>query len=342
VGASFTAIHPQWTVPGGRIVVEGTGITVDRRGPPSVTVAGESAQVHFASSTRLRLSVPITAPGGRAQVRVDPDDQDAGIVEIAHRLATGLHLVDNPAFDGLGRLFVTHSGGRGAKVAVPIYRIDANGMREPLAVEVANPTGFALGPDGAMYVSSRFEGQVHRLTTDDQVELYASDLGVPTGLAFARDGSLFVGDRSGSIFRIGTDRRVETWASLPGSVAAFHLAVGPDDALYVAAPTLSSHDVIYRITPERLVETYIDGFGRPQGLAFDATGDLYVVDALAGASTLYRIPSGSAGRAPDVVLTAPMLIGLAFDPAGGLVIASSDTVWRLDVPLRPLPLVFLN
>jgi hypothetical protein len=30
------------------------------------------------------------------------------------------------------------------------------------------------------------------------------------------------------------------------------------------------------------------------------------------------------------------LIGLAFDPAGGLVIASSDTIWRVDVPVLPL------
>jgi sugar lactone lactonase YvrE len=163
---------------------------------------------------------------------------------------------------------------------------------------------------------------------------------VPTELAFARDGSLFVGDRSGAILRVTMDRRVEPFATLPGSVAAFHLAVGPDDALYVAAPTLASHDPIYRITSDRLVEIFLDGFGRPQGLAFDAAGDLYVVDALAGVSSLYRV---SLSRPePEQVLAAPMLIGLAFDPAGGLVIASSDALWRLDVPLKPLPLLFPN
>jgi len=263
----------------------------------------------------------------------------AGVVQVARPLATGLHQVDNPAFDGLGRLFATHSGGRGVKVPVPIYRIDAGGNREPLAADVANPTGFALGPDGAMYVSSRFEGQVYRLASDDHVELFASDLGVPTGLAFARDGSLFVGDRSGSIFHVSPDRRVETFATLPGSVAAFHLAIGPDDCLYVAAPTLASHDPIYRITPDRLVETFVDGFGRPQGLAFDAEGDLYVVDALASRSGLYRLRAGS-DPIPELALSAPMLIGVAFDPGGGLVVASSDTLWRLDVPLKPLPLIF--
>jgi sugar lactone lactonase YvrE len=191
-----------------------------------------------------------------------------------------------------------------------------------------------------MYVSSRFDGQVHRLTTDDRIELYAADLGVPTGLAFGRDGTLFVGDRSGSIFRISPDRRVETFATLPASVAAFHLAFGPDECLYVAAPTLASHDPIYRITPDRLVDTLLDGFGRPQGLAFDSSGDLYVVEALAGAAGIARVNIADPEPRSEPLLSAPTLTGIAFDPAGGVVLASSDTIWRLDVPISPLPRPF--
>jgi hypothetical protein len=36
-----------------------------------------------------------------------------------------------------------------------------------------------------------------------------------------------------------------------------------------------------------------------------------------------------------LVVTAPSLVGVTFDPAGGLVLASADTIWRLDCPLRP-------
>jgi sugar lactone lactonase YvrE len=220
-------------------------------------------------------------------------------------------------------------------VPVPLFRVDPSGTREPLPVEIANPTSLALGPDGAMYVSSRFEGSVYRLRVDDTPELYATELGVPTGLAFGPDGALYVGDRSGTIFRIGASRQVESFATLPSSVAAFHLAFGGSD-LFVSAPTLSSHDPIYRITPERLVDTYGPPFGRPQGLALDSRGDLYVVDALAGASGLYRVAADAPDRAPELVVSAPMLIGVAFDPEGGLVLASSDTIWRLDVDLQPL------
>jgi sugar lactone lactonase YvrE len=220
---------------------------------------------------------------------------------------------------------------------VSLYRVARDGTREPLAVEIANPTSIARAPDGDLYVSSRFEGNVYRLTPNDEVELFATELGVPTGLAFGVDGRLFVGDRSGSVMRVSPDRHVEVFASLPASVAAFHLAVGPDNCLYVAAPTLSSRDAIYRITPDRHIDTYCEDIGRPQGMAFDAEGRLYVVEALAGAAGLYRLDVTAGAPHPTLLLTAPSLVGVTFDPAGGLVLASNETLWRLDVSLRPLP-----
>src|SRR5437667_393628 len=84
--------------------------------------------------------------------------------------------------------------------------------------------------------------------------------------------------------------KATTFASLPASVAAFHLAVGPDDALYVTGPTLSSYDALYRIDASGTVTSRYAGFGRPQGVAFDTNGRLHVVEALAGVSGLYRVP----------------------------------------------------
>jgi sugar lactone lactonase YvrE len=329
----ISSVRPGWVVPGARVTVEGAHLPVPADGPPHVLVGTLDAHVIGASHRSLRIIVPAEAAGGSTAIRIDELPGESAFIEVARPLSTGLHQVDSPAFDGAGRLWVTHSGGRGTKSPVPLYRIGRDGVREPFAIEIGNPTSLALGPEGAMYISSRFEGTVYRVTADDQVEVFATELGVPTGLAFARDGALFVGDRSGSILRVTPDRRVETFASLAPSVAAFHLAMGPDDCLYVSAPTLATHDAVYRITPERLIDTVTDRLGRPQGLAFDRTGTLYVVDALAGGAGLFRVDRDSAQV--ELVLAAPSLVGVAFDPEGGVVLASNDTVWRLDAPLKP-------
>jgi DNA-binding beta-propeller fold protein YncE len=110
--------------------------------------------------------------------------------------------------------------------------------------------------------------------------------------------------------------------------------MGPDDHVYVTGPTLGPYDHVYKINPRtHEVADLYGGFGRPQGLAFDSQGSLYVIEALAGWSGLYRLrPAGK----PELVLAGQGLVGVAFDPTGGLVVASNETAYRLNVPIRPL------
>ena len=324
-------------MPGGRVTLRGRGFHVTEAGPPRVAIRSVSddaaeptpVRVVAASAEAVVIAVP-DAPTGSVWITLPDEPGVQARLEVGHVLTTGLHQVDNPAFDLAGRLWVTQSGGRDTKVSVPLYRVGRNGVREPLSIEVGNPTSLALAPDGAMFVSSRFDGHVYRVAADDSVETYASDLGGATGLAFAPDGTLYVGDRSGTIFRVTTDRRVENIAKLPASVAAFHLAYGPDGCLYVAAPTLATHDSIYRVTQTGSTRAITSRFGRPQGLAFDRTGTLFVVDALAGSAGLYRVPLDAEDAVPMLALSAPTLVGVAFDPLGGMVLASSETIWRLE------------
>jgi sugar lactone lactonase YvrE len=174
-------------------------------------------------------------------------------------------------------------------------------------------------------VSSRFDGTVSRVDPDGRIETVASDLGVACGIAFASDGTLFVGDRTGTIFRVDGDGQTTTFASLPPSIAAFHLAVSPDGLLCATAPTMATRDAVYRIDPTGRVEEVSREFGRPQGLAFDPAGRLFVVEALAGGSGVYRVETGST---PELVLAGVDLIGLAFDPRGGFVVATASTAYR--------------
>jgi sugar lactone lactonase YvrE len=319
-------------VAGGRVTLEGDGFPVDPA-VPHVRVGSEPARLAAVSSSSLTIIVPDGLDGGQTAIRVDELPGETAFVEIGATLVTGVHHVDSPAYDRHGNLYVTFSGSRGQQAPVSIFIVRPDGTREPFVSDLPNPTSLAFDRDGRLYVSSRFDGSVYRVEADGRASIYAGDLGVACGLAFGPDGALYVGDRSGSILRVESDARARILAALPPSVAAFHLAFGPDGFLYVTAPTLNTHDAIYRISMDGTVLAWSTGYGRPQGLAFDAAGHLYVVDALAGGSALYRIRL-DAPQAPELMLAGGSLIGLAFDPHGGLALAATETVYRLAVGTR--------
>ena len=330
--ARISSVQPLWALEGGQVVIFGEGFAVDP--PVQVRIGGEPARPSLVSSHAVIVTVPPGLEGGSTPVRLHDVPGETAYIDVATPLATGLHIVDSPVFDPDGNLYVTFSGSRGQQAPISIFVVRPDGTREPFAAEVANPTSMAFDADGNLYVSSRFDGVVHRIEPDGTAAVFAADLGVPCGIAFGPEGVLYVGDRSGSILRVEGGRAMRL-ASLPPSVAAFHLAFGPDSRLYVTAPTMAPTDAVYRISLEGEIEVVYGGFGRPQGLAFDDQGHLFVVDALAGWSGLYRLPADGSGH-PRQLIAGGDLIGLAFDPRGGMVLVSQDTAYRLDVPGRGL------
>ena len=253
-------------------------------------------------------------------------DTMLGHLSIGSTWATGLHQVDNPVFDRSGNLFVTYSGSRGQESPVSIFRVTAAGTREPFASGIVNATSMAIGPDGKLYVSSRFEGAVYRVAPDGTPEQVASDLGVACGIAFDEDGWMFVGDRSGTIFRV-RDGQASAFAALPPSVAAFHLAMSPESELHVTAPTLGTYDPIYKLDRRGQITTIASSLGRPQGITFGPDGQLYVIDALAGSSGLHRL---EADGSFTPIVAGGTLVGVAFGPSGELIVASNETAYRFD------------
>ncbi len=310
-------------VAGGRVTVRGHGFSVDP--VPEITIGGVAARVTFAASERVAVIVPADCPSGVQPVQLAGDAGASVTVSIGAEWATGLHQVDNPVFDRSGNLFVTYSGPRGQEAPVSVFRVTTAGSREPFASGIVNATSMVIGPDDHLYVSSRFEGAVYRVGADGEAKQIATDLGVACGLAFDAAGWMYVGDRSGTIFRV-RDGTATTFASLPPSVAAFHLAMSPGGDLIVTAPTLGTYDFVYRIDPDGNVRQSGLPMGRPQGVAFSPDGELYVVDALAGACGVFRLPADDS--TPELMVSAASLVGIAFGPHGEFVVASNETAYR--------------
>jgi len=322
-GPTISSIRPLRAVEGGRVTIHGSAFPSDRL--QTIPLGETQARVAFASSRRLVLTVPEDIEGGPTPVKIPGAPGETAYVSVGAKWATGLHQVDNPVFDAHGNLFVTYSGSRGQEAPVSIFRVTRDGTREPFASGIVNATSMAIGPDGALYVSSRFEGAVYRIDDAGSPEQVASDLGVACGIAFDRDGSMYVGDRSGTIFRV-RDGKASAFAAIPASVAAFHLAMSAEQELFVTAPTLNAYDYVYRIDREGQVRKLPSPLGRPQGLAFAPDGSLHVIDALAGASGLYRFADLDAP--PEMVVSGGALVGIAFGPQGEVVVASNETAYR--------------
>lgn len=320
-------VDPPHAVPGGRIHILGDGFAPGHGHDHQVYFGDQRAQVTRISESQLSAIVP---DGALPEIHVSVDGVASAPlrVSVATTLASDLQPVANPVFDSEGALYVTLSGPRGEKVPVSVFRIDADGDIEPFASEILNASGLAWGPDECLYVSSRHEGTVHRVLPSRDVELVADELGIATGLAFDGDGTLYVGDRRGTVFRIEPNGEPRSFCRLEPSVAAYHLAFDAEGALFVAAPSLASVDPVYRVSRKGEVSIYATGFGRPQGLAFDPEGVLHVTEGLVGDSGLYRI---DAEGKPSRVVAAPPLVGVAFDPKGGVVLAGASTVFHLEL-----------
>jgi sugar lactone lactonase YvrE len=158
-------------------------------------------------------------------------------------------------------------------------------------------------------------------------------MGIATGIAFDAHGNLFVGDRSGTIFKISPDRQIYVFTTLEPSISAYHLAFGPDQCLYVTGPTTSSFDNVYRVNPAGEVDVFYRGLGRPQGIAFDGKGNLYVCASHRGRRGVVKLTRDAQA---ELYLSGPNIVGLAFTPSKALVVATNNALYRVDVGVQGL------
>ena len=326
-------VKPVAAIAGGEFMIQGKGFAKTDR--PRVTIGDVAAPVVIGSDSLVIARVPEGAAAGELVVTSGNQASEAWTCDIGIPIADSLHPVANPAIDPFGNIYSTFSGSRGQKVPVAIYKIDLNYNTKPFVNDMMNATGLAFDRQGLLYVSSRHDGIVYQVTPNGNTSMFVEGMGVATGLAFDSDGSLYVGDRQGTVFKISPSRQIFVFATLEPSIAAYHFVFGPDAYLYVTGPTTSSFDCVYRISHTGEVEVFYRGLGRPQGMAFDDEGRLYVAASLGGRKGVVRIgPS----REAELFLSGPGIVGLAFTPSRSVILATTNALYRADVGIKGRPL----
>ncbi|MFN2516090.1 MAG: gluconolaconase [Pyrinomonadaceae bacterium] len=332
--AKILRIDPPHALPGGEVTIDCEDLDTTDPTLCAVWVGEERAPIVALAPKRVLAIVPELKRSGSIEVSLESGGvrSKASSVIVGKRLAEDLHPVANPAFDpDDGSLFVTRSGSRGEQLPVTLFRIDINGELTEFSGDIINPTSIAFDKSGQMFVSSRMDGTVYRITPFKEAVAFARNLGVATGIAFDQAGTMYVGDRTGTVYKVNGIGEESPWAQLEPSVSAYHLAVGPDDALYVSGPTVASFDSVVRLNAGGEVRVFYKGLGRPQGLAFDEKGSLYVAASLRGRRGIVRISPD--GKNANMFVAGMNLVGLAFSSTGDLAVVSTDSIYSL-VPGR--------
>jgi len=341
-GPKLISLSPAAAMPGGEVELRGNGLQASGNGVlPQVSVGDTPVYLALSRPGRAVIRIPDGAISGDVVLSRNGGLSNALELRVAVPMAENLHPVANPAVDADGNVYATFSGGRGQAVPVSIFSIARDFQVRPFVRELINATGLAFGPDGYLYVSSRAEGTVYRVSPEGAISTYAEGMGIATGIAFDRDGNLFVGDRSGTIFKVGpdkgpgVDREMFVVATLEPSIAAYHLAFNDAGTLFVTGPTTSSNQSIYAIDRDGETTVFYQGLGRPQGLAFDVNGNLYVAASLQGQRGIVRI---TPEREASLAVSGNNLVGLAFLEDGCAALATKDALYHvaLDIEGRKL------
>ena len=329
------SINPPRAIPGGEIIVECENFQFSGEPHYGCFFDGQNGKIVGVSPERIIVKVPDDFDSTEVEVHLEAggDRSKAVKIIVGKKLADNMHIVANPAVDPKDdSIILTRSGSRGQPLPVTLFRLEKDGYLFEMPVDILNPTGVAFDKSGRLFVTARADGEVYEVKHDREFLPYASDLGIATGIAFDEDNEMFVGDRSGTIYQVSAMGGAESFAILEPSVSAYHIAFGKNGKLYLSAPGLASFDAVYTVDKDGFDSVFYRGLGRPQGLAFDTDGNLYVAACLKSRHGIVKISEN--GEEAEIFVAGMNVIGLCFTRNGEMIVATNESVYSLPLGIE--------
>lgn len=220
-----------------------------------------------------------------------------------------------------GKLYVTSVSGR----EIVVMNRNSGRILDRLGTDIGveTPDDAVFGPDGSLYWTALFAGEVGRREPDGTVSIVANLPPGPNPIAFNDEGRLFVGlaafgDGLYEVDPEGIDPPVLIIPPPPtGSLGLNGFEFGPDGYLY--SPQTTTGSVVRIDVDAGTITPFATGFILPVALDFDSQGLLYVNDT--AADEIVRIDPVTGDREVFVELS-DGVDNLAFDAWDNLYVTS--------------------
>jgi streptogramin lyase len=224
-------------------------------------------------------------------------------------------------FDKNDRLYIASAFAREIVVMDP----DSGKIFERIGPDrgVDTPDDLIFGPDGSLYWTEYFTGEVGKLTPEGKKVTIAQDLIAVNPITFSNDGRLFVS-------RVGPNveglYELDPYGAKPprpvnkdvATLNAFDF--GPDGKLY--GPLMKSAKVVSIDVDSGLINTVAEGFEGPAAVKFDKQGRLFALDNTLGKVFLINPTSG---QKTEYASIEQGLDNLAFDSRGRMFTSNAIT-----------------
>ncbi|MBM4460989.1 MAG: hypothetical protein FJ011_25035 [Chloroflexi bacterium] len=262
----------------------------------------------------LAAPAPVTAPP-KSEVPVKSEQAQVRV------LARGapIHGANGIGFDAQNRLYIASINGGEIVVMDP----ETGKIIERIGAErgVDTPDDLAFGPDGSLYWTSLYGGQIGRLSPDGKMSTAAQ---LPPGanpITFSDDGRLFValdflGD---ALYEVDPAGKKEPRLIAKDLGFLNGMDWGQDGRLY--GPIWTKGQVVKVNVDTGEIKVVAEGLVVPSAVKFDAQGRLHVLDFATGKVARINLQTG--GR-EELAQLAPSLDNLAFDAKGRLFISNAE------------------